>query len=390
MRGAARTLRVVIELLIAADDRTGALETAGQCADAGCGPVPVIVGDPEVSTGGLVVVDIQSRHLDPRDAAHLATDIERVPAVRVAHKIDSTLRGNWAHELVARQQFGRERVVVVPAFPEVGRTCIGGLVLEHGRPVASGAAAVDARRAIDSSRPAEHLVRAGATGVSELAGATELAVWMVDPAAAPFAVCDAGTVEELEAVGRAWAHEPPVLFAGTSRSIGVAAAALVDNRIDMVVPRAPRPVLVVCGSLNAASRRQVDALVAGGAATVTLGADTGALVDALLQGGIAVLQSALQRSVPLAAADAAKTAAALAATVHRLVEKADVATLLLIGGDTTAAVLGIAPVTVGGTVAPGMPWFHADTEVGPLVITKAGGFGDEQALVRLFAQRVGS
>ena len=50
-------------------------------------------------------------------------------------------------------------------------------------------------------------------------------------------------------------------------------------------------------------------------------------------------------------------------------------TLVVIGGDTAAALLGDAPRMVGGFVAPGMPWSRDDDGGGPLVVTKAGGFG---------------
>jgi uncharacterized protein YgbK (DUF1537 family) len=64
-------------------------------------------------------------------------------------------------------------------------------------------------------------------------------------------------------------------------------------------------------------------------------------------------------------------------------------TLLVIGGDTAAAVLGDEPRLVGGTVAPGMPWSLDADGGGPLVITKAGGFGDPDALARLLSRETG-
>jgi uncharacterized protein YgbK (DUF1537 family) len=62
---------------------------------------------------------------------------------------------------------------------------------------------------------------------------------------------------------------------------------------------------------------------------------------------------------------------------------AGVATLVVLGGDTAAAVLGPAPLAVGGTVAPGAPW--ARRRDGLLVVTRAGGFGAANAVVDLLA-----
>jgi uncharacterized protein YgbK (DUF1537 family) len=83
----------VIELLVAADDRTGALEAAGACADAGWGMVEVLT---LASSGGgvdgsAVVVDLGTRHVAPGLAARRASSCEPVAARRTVHKTDSTL-----------------------------------------------------------------------------------------------------------------------------------------------------------------------------------------------------------------------------------------------------------------------------------------------------------
>jgi uncharacterized protein YgbK (DUF1537 family) len=111
-----------------------------------------------------VVVDLGSRHLSPGEARERAAALSSGP--RIGHKIDSTLRGNWADELVARAE--QRPVLLVPALPEFGRVCSGGEVLEHGRPVHEGAAGTDVRRRVTSSRPAVHLRAVGAASVHEL------------------------------------------------------------------------------------------------------------------------------------------------------------------------------------------------------------------------------
>ena len=61
--------------------------------------------------------------------------------------------------------------------------------------------------------------------------------------------------------------------------------------------------------------------------------------------------------------------------------------LVVVGGDTAAAVLGDEPMVVGGTLAPGVPWSRRADGSGPLVVTKAGGFGHPTTLVDLLAGR---
>ena len=223
-------------LFVVADDRTGALEVAGACADATGAPVVVETslrhddGAPRIR-----VVDLGTRHLAAREAADRAGAVGTFDAAAAdspvvhAHKIDSTLRGNWAAELVARHVATGRRVLVVPAFPLVGRQCIGGVVVANGVPVAEGAAGVDARGAVASSRPAELLRAAGASTVVELRRGAPLDGWLrrTSAASAAFAVCDAGDDSDLHAIAAAWTDVAvDVLFAGTAGSIGAAAAAL--------------------------------------------------------------------------------------------------------------------------------------------------------------------
>ncbi|CAN0492439.1 unnamed protein product, partial [Phaeothamnion confervicola] len=115
--------------LIAADDRTGALEVAGACARDGA-PVAVVAGiSNHVRVPG--VVDLATRHLSASTAAERARTVDRVDVASVhAHKIDSTLRGNWAAEIAARHGASGRPVLVVPALPALGRICRDGTVLE--------------------------------------------------------------------------------------------------------------------------------------------------------------------------------------------------------------------------------------------------------------------
>src|SRR4051812_9287183 len=109
-----------MRLHAAADDRTGALELAAALADRGVGGgsgVPVSVW-PNVADDPVSVVDLDSRHVAPHEAGLRAASLMIVGPS--AHKIDSTLRGNWAHELVARQRASGLPVLLIPALPVLG------------------------------------------------------------------------------------------------------------------------------------------------------------------------------------------------------------------------------------------------------------------------------
>jgi len=349
----------MLEWLVVADDRTGALEVAGEMATA-LGPVVVTVDSPPGSGAVAAVVDIGSRHATPSTAARRAAAVAAFPAGRHAHKIDSLLCGNWAAELVGVQRATGERVLLVPALPRLGRVCRGGVVHADGLPVG----AHDARRAATSPRPADHLVAAGAADVVELAGADALAACLTGDGGV--AVCDAGSDGDLAAIAAAWRRSAGVRLAGTAGSIAAAVGATPG-------PRSPPPligdVLVVCGSLHATARSQLDAL---GEPSI---------------GGVTVLRSPLPGGSVVADAAAARVASDLATAARDLLAKRPFGVLMIIGGDTAAALLDDEPLVVGGTLAPGVPWSRRADGSGPLVVTKAGGFGHRTTLVDLLAGR---
>lgn len=337
------TVRAVREWLVAADDRTGAFEVAGLLSGV-IGPVSVTVGTAPAGNG---VVDLGSRALAPVDATALAAAVDEQPSTWTAHKIDSTLRGNWARELLARQAVSDRRLVVLPGWPELGRTCGDGLVRAHGAPV---------------GRPADEL-----PGADSLAGVAALRRWLAGEKR--IAVCDvpdSDTMHELAAalVGAG------VLIAGPGGPIGAAFAAHIGAPVapssslavspsPLSPPALSGTIAVICGSANAVSHEQLRRL-------------------SIARPDIAVM------SVPVSEGKLrSEVASALAVRAARWIADAQPDTIIVIGGDTAAALLGDARRSVGGFVAPGMPWSRDEAGGGPLVVTKAGGFGGPDALAEL-------
>ena len=363
--GRTATVRIVpvLEWLTVADDRTGALEVAGEVAS-WLGPVTVTVRTPprDVVAG---VVDIGTRHTEASEAADRAVLAATTPARRRAHKIDSLLRGNWAHELVAVQRALGGRVLVVPALPRLDRVCRGGVVHVGGVPVGGP----DARRASSSPRPADHLTEAGARDVAELADAAAVRTWAADGGS--FAVCDASSDDDLDAIADVWSGTD-IRFAGTAGSIAAAVAATAVRRADRDPVALAGDVLVVCGSLHPTARAQLDAVRSRGGPAVT------------------VLASPEATGSSIAAACADRVAADLGAAARDLLAPGTFGVLVVVGGDTAAAVLGDEPLVAGGTLAPGVPWSRRADGSGPLVLTKAGGFGHATTLVDLLAGRAAS
>ena len=124
-------------VLALADDLTGALETGARFAAAG---VPAVVSV-ELSTASdapVLVIDTETRHLAPADAAariHELACQARARGVRFIYKkTDSTLRGNIGAELGALCRADPDSpLVYAPAYPAMGRTVRPGPALRGWR-----------------------------------------------------------------------------------------------------------------------------------------------------------------------------------------------------------------------------------------------------------------
>ena len=317
--------------MVVADDRTGAFEVAALLAQV-IGPVTVTVGAAPARSG---VVDFGTRALSADAAAEIAAAIDYSPSSWIAHKIDSTLRGNWAAELAARQRTTGRRVVVLPGWPEMGRTCVGGVVHVDRVPIGS---------------VLDHLDRA-----ELLADADELRAWLRGDG--EIAVCDVPNSEAMHAAASVLAGHD-VLVAGPAGPLGAVFAANHAQTVRTSFASITSPVMVVCGSANSIARRQTRRL-----------------------------QAALPQVEVIATSEPdgqlhEQAVVALAERARVRMRELQPRTLVVVGGETAAALLGDAPRLVAGLAAPGMPFIRSAAS-GPLVITKAGGFGGPDALVEL-------
>ncbi|MET9382162.1 four-carbon acid sugar kinase family protein [Streptomyces sp. NPDC002928] len=124
-------------VLALADDLSGAAETA--CALGGSVRLSLTAADPaEVAATHDLVVDLDTRHLPPAEAAYAVR--AALPAAQAGpprllyKKVDSQLRGHLAAEAAAYAE-GAEAVVIAPALPAARRTVTGGVVHVNGVPL---------------------------------------------------------------------------------------------------------------------------------------------------------------------------------------------------------------------------------------------------------------
>lgn len=349
-----------MRLVLTADDTTGALETAAGCADAGW--TVDVVPHAALSTGAapaapMTVVDLRSRHATAEEAAARVRHVLGTTSPR-AHKIDSTLRGNWPAEVAALRGAGRV-VVIVPAYPAAGRVCVDGIVSEHGVPVDRSAHAGDPRSPVRTARPASLL-----PGAIELDDADRLARWLRTAAAGDAAVVDAVDDAAVEAAVAVLAEWPDVVLVGTARVLAALVAR--DAPAHRVAASGPgialeRPVLVVAGSAHPVSRAQV------------------VQVRHAAMPSVHVLAAPVERRD-----DPAAVVATLAAEARRSVGALGIATVVVLGGDTAEALIGDQVVHVHGSLGVGIA--RGTVTIGGhevTLVSKPGAFGDADTVAAL-------
>lgn len=153
----------VLELLVIADDLTGALDASVQLSLKGyrvavtqdCTVPAQLAQDYDVLT-----IDTETRHVSSRDAYTCVYNVaKRAQEHSVAHfykKCDSGLRGNVGSELTALlDATGAAKLNFVPAYPALGRVTRDGVQYVDEKPLAESVFAYDPLNAVTASKVAD-------------------------------------------------------------------------------------------------------------------------------------------------------------------------------------------------------------------------------------------
>lgn len=148
--------------VILADDLTGALDSGVQLAAHGVKTV-VHIDENNLSykdpTADVLVVNTESRHLTAAAAAGKVAGIMRRARLHGMEyfykKTDSVLRGNVASELCAAAAEGDDILYFTPAYPQAGRTTENGVHYLQGIPVDKTAFAADPFTPVRTARIAD-------------------------------------------------------------------------------------------------------------------------------------------------------------------------------------------------------------------------------------------
>lgn len=389
-------------IAIVADDLTGSGDTAvqfvraGWCTHLSIGGADEALAGPAHDDVEVLAVTTNSRALSAADAADVigrnVRQLREAGVSRLYKKVDSTLRGAFKAEIDAARNAWRDDAIAVvcPAFPATGRTVEQGILYVNGKPVTETSAATDPVTPVTESHIPTLL---GSAHVAPLADDTPETLAARIAQAGATVVVDAATDDDLERLARAVG-----LLGERALPVGAGGLAVPLARVWAGADQTA-PVVVVVTSQHSAARGQAAALQAAGADTwrpsleqLADDAQWQAWSQPLLQahaqapleaGTILLLAPEGQR----AGLDSDKVADRLGSLAAQLIAASRAAGVVATGGDGARSVLlalqanGIALVDeVMGGVPLGT--LTGGTAAGLPVVTKAGGFGTEDVLVR--------
>lgn len=411
-------VNLLLQILILADDLSGAADCGVACVDAGLDTVVALRQTDYTPGADVLSLDADTRRMPANEAA---LEVDRLmdayasdSGLFIFKKIDSTLRGNLAEELAAALQKVRRRhaqssrtvAIMAPAFPAIGRTTRGGTQFVHEQPLHEldiwRLQGIAGRACIPEMLESAGLkcvvlmldaIRSGREWLAEQMNAAALR--------ADVLVCDAEKDEDLLAIASAsmqlatrpiWVGSAGLAYqlpraAGIARSAGAAPISL---------PKISEPLLFVIGSLSRNSLEQVRMLASSGTAKVCMPLDVllageqhsewhiylRELEEALKAGRDVVLCPDTEPRIELAQRPRITVGLARMASSRR----GQFGALVASGGETARAVfdsLGITQLRLLGELERGIPISITENWRQPLpVITKAGDFGGPGVLLK--------
>lgn len=375
---------------IIADDLTGAADAA-----AAYGPThsSCVILDVESAwpDAEILSINTESRYLAPAEAAAAVTTAARRALGQqrqVFKKIDSLLRGNVGVEVAATlaqltDGRGIGLAVVAPAFPGTGRTTQGGVVHVNGVRNSEGNFGGDVAAALAAGGLTVEATGAAGRNPEELARHLR----EMQERGTDAVVLDAASDDDLKTIAAAAELlDFRTLLVGSGGLAGHIAAREGGTAARNAQARHISRTLTVIGSYSGLARQQTQALVEAGAEHITL--DHAALDDTAVPRFVAEAMARTDVVLtpdPMGIVDKSQAlvvAEALARATAAGIGHCDA--LVLTGGETATAVLkalGAGSFTVVGEVEPGVVMSLLPEPL-PLLVTKAGAFGDAGTLAR--------
>ncbi|MEU9123979.1 four-carbon acid sugar kinase family protein [Streptomyces sp. NPDC048506] len=379
------------QVLVIGDDLTGSNATGALYARLGLRAVTVgalAQAERYADRVDVLVINTASRHWPAARAYAAVRAAARTagPAPLIVKRVDTTLRGNpgseldaLLDELTAREPSATIRTLAVPAFPDAGRTTVGGLHLVDGVPLTRTAVARDPFDPVRHARVTAVLGAQSRRTLGELAldvveRGPDAVVSALRESRAEVTVCDATENAHLHTVAVAAARLAEAdrirWVALDSGPFGAALAAELGLR---PTGGPPARILAVVGSTTDRTRTQLartetalgarwaDLDPADPDADRTVAALRAAAQEGATVLGVRVAPAPVAADGPVPVPDpgtAARLLRCLAEVTRRAVAELSPGGLYASGGDVAAAV----------TSALGADGFAIETEVLPLAV----------------------
>ena len=394
----------MVQIAIVADDLTGAADTGARFASTGSFTV-VSFRPGRLPQADVLALSTNGRNLSQAEATRRVREAsdylpsDSMQRMWIYKKIDSTLRGHPAAELsTLMDALAIDRALIAPAFPQQHRTTRQGCQLIDGWPFATTSFGqevptsnlVDLFQRTAGDRPVclidLAVVRRGMEPVAEMLRQTGASLF----------VADAETDADLKTLAQAATVGGIRLLCGSAGLAGALQKVLeiVPAVRSLKFPEPPDgPVLTVAGSRHHSTARQIEVSCSAGAVVLCprssptmQGSQLAEIVstagEQMSRGQDVILTTLGMADHP----DRQAVTVMLSRIVTALIERTEMGGLILTGGETAVTVcseLQSTSLCLQGEIEPGIPWsrFLDGKYRGLPVVTKAGGFGADDALV---------
>ncbi|HJC23036.1 MAG TPA: four-carbon acid sugar kinase family protein [Candidatus Eisenbergiella merdavium] len=410
------------KLLVIADDFTGALDTGIQFAASGA--VTEILTDTdfdfrEYPSTEVFIVDTETRHVSGQEAYRIVYGLVK-NAVNAGidylyKKTDSGLRGNIAVEVMAAlDASGEDFLAFLPAFPEMKRTVENGISYIEGVPLEKSVFGKDPFEPVTCSRVKDFFGKRQEI-VKEYHDPSELCIM---PGKKQIAIFDSVTDADQTRIGIYLQRNNLLrVAAGCAGFASVIAGLLNISSNKTRAETVKGPLLVMCGSVNEISKRQLACAQKKGYPRVTLtvrqqlesgyleseeGKTFLKMISQICRSrGVCMIDTCSDRKLiedyMEKGADSlecvrVRIAERLGEIMKELIGIGLNPTLMVIGGDTLfhfVREVKCRQISLLSELEKGVvySWMKIDGNFYG-VISKSGGFGDEMLLIRLIEEKL--
>lgn len=266
----------MLQLLMVADDFTGALDAGVQFSKKGLRTIVTTNShylESSDLTSEVIVIDSESRYLPFEEAYQKMMGIlQKAKQLKIPYiykKVDSALRGNVAAELKAIVDSGvAEMIPFSPAYPDMSRTVEHGKLMIDGYPVSESVFAEDPYEPVLESDIRSRLKNEAGLEVHLVTDVTQ---------ALPesgIVLFDGQTNEDLEQQVRQLSNMNRLAVSVGCAGLAKFIASQLVHQSVLDPGRIQAPLIVVCGSVNPITQKQVAYAEQKGAVRMTLHADS--------------------------------------------------------------------------------------------------------------------